>query len=92
MSVNKRKPIPTAQFRREAKKNIAELLTENWTEVMYCLLNDLPLAEKYCDHQLKGDLDDYRECHVKPDLLLVYAIRDDKLHLARLGSHSELFG
>lgn len=32
----KRKPVPTAQFKREAKKNLAELLTENWTEVMYC--------------------------------------------------------
>jgi mRNA interferase YafQ len=36
---------------------------------------------------------DYRECHVKPDLLLIYRKSDaDTLRLARLGSHSELFG
>lgn len=88
----KRTPTPTAQFKRDAKKHFATLLTENWTEVLYSLLNDLPLAEKYCDHSLKGELNDYRECHIKPDLLLIYAIRGDKLHLARLGTHAELFG
>jgi mRNA interferase YafQ len=35
----------------------------------------------------------YRECHVKPDLLLIYRKEgEDILRLARLGSHSGLFG
>ena len=87
-----RKPVPTSQFKREAKKNFADLLTAEWAEVLHGLLNDIPLPEKYRDHPLKGDLSDYCECYIKPDLLLIYAIRGQELHLARLGSHSELFG
>lgn len=45
------------------------------------------------DHDLTGDWIGYRECHIKPDLLLIYRkVGDDMLILARLGSHSELFG
>jgi mRNA interferase YafQ len=40
-----------------------------------------------------GDWQGYRECHIKPDLLLIYKKSDAAtLRLARLGSHSELFG
>ncbi|HMU31204.1 MAG TPA: type II toxin-antitoxin system YafQ family toxin, partial [Nitrospira sp.] len=43
-------------------------------------------------HDLSGDWAGYRECHIKPDLLLIYRKSDsDTLRLARLGSHSELF-
>jgi mRNA interferase YafQ len=56
-------------------------------------MNDEELPEKYHDHALSGDWFGYRECHVKPDLLLIYKKPDDKvLRLARLGSHSGLFG
>lgn len=62
-------------------------------EVLYKLINDEELPEKYRDHALSGDWSGYRECHVKPDLLLIYKKADeDTLRLARLGSHSELFG
>lgn len=62
-------------------------------EVLYKLINDEELPEKYHDHALSGDWSGYRECHVKPDLLLIYKKLDgDTLRLARLGSHSELFG
>ena len=49
------------------------------------------LEPKYKDHQLKGELKAYRECHVEPDWLLVYKKQDNKLYLAGLGSHSEVF-
>jgi mRNA interferase YafQ len=60
-----------------------------------------PLAEKYQDHDLSGEWSGYRECHIKPDLLLIYQKQEamknrkntnaqDALLLARLGSHSEL--
>ena len=53
--------------------------------------NTLPAARR--DHALTGSWKDHRECHVKPDLLLIYAKPDPQtLMLARLGSHSELFG
>jgi mRNA interferase YafQ len=57
------------------------------------LLVDQALPESSRDHALSGDWAGYRECHIKPDLLLVYRKADtDTLRLARLGSHSELFG
>ncbi|WP_304339060.1 type II toxin-antitoxin system YafQ family toxin [Campylobacter ureolyticus] len=51
------------------------------------------LDKKYLDHKLKNDFKDYRECHIKPDLLLVYRYFDDKLllYLYQIGSHSEIF-
>jgi len=55
------------------------------------LANDQPLAEKYRDHALSGDCKDHRDCHIKPDLVLIYRPPDaDRLQLVRLGSHSEL--
>lgn len=70
-------------------KNVGSLLPE----ILKLLLVDEPLPEKNRDHALSGDWTGYRECHVKPDLLLIYRKPDaDTLRLARLGSHSELFG
>jgi mRNA interferase YafQ len=49
--------------------------------------------EKHRDHGLSGEWIDHRECHLKPDLLLIYRKPDAEiLQLVRLGSHSELFG
>ena len=57
------------------------------------LATDVPLDARYEDHALVGEWAGYRECHLKPDLLLIYLLPDeDKLRLVRLGSHSELFG
>jgi mRNA interferase YafQ len=45
------------------------------------------------DHALSGDRENHRECHIWPDLLLIYSkTSPDVLRLVRLGSHSELFG
>ncbi|WP_369669939.1 type II toxin-antitoxin system YafQ family toxin, partial [Enterococcus faecium] len=61
--------------------------------VLAALATDTPLDPKYRDHDLSGDWAGYRDCHVKPDLVLIYAKPDDEtLRLARLGSHSEVFG
>jgi mRNA interferase YafQ len=59
--------------------------------VAYNLLCDNKLVEKYKDHQLIGKMKDFRECHIKPDLLLIYMIEDETLKLVDIGSHSELF-
>jgi mRNA interferase YafQ len=57
------------------------------------LLSDQVLPANSRDHALIGEWAGYRECHIKPDLLLIYRKADaDTLRLARLGSHSELFG
>lgn len=83
--------VPSNQFKRDVKKQWEILLTEEWTDVSWCLIHDEPMAEKYRDHQLTGNLKDYRECHIKLDLLLLYWIEDNEVKLARLGTHSELF-
>jgi len=59
--------------------------------VVGLLRNKKKLPEKYKDHALTGDYFGFRECHVKPDVLLVYDVDAEYLYLVRLGSHSELF-
>ena len=57
------------------------------------LANELPLAAKYRDHDLKGNYAGFRECHIMPDWLLIYRIdgNDLMLFLTRTGTHSDLF-
>jgi len=61
--------------------------------VVHLLVAAQDLPHLYRDHALVGDWSGYRECHLKPDLLLIYRKPDvETLRLARLGSHSDLFG
>ena len=80
-------------LKRESKGRYRATLSEDLKIVLKQLLNDMPLEPRFRDHYLIGDWVGYRECHIKPDLLLIYKPTDeDTLRLARLGSHSELFG
>lgn len=80
-------------YKREAKGQHRNTLDDSLSPVLGTLANDQQLEPRYRDHDLSGDWEGYRECHVKPDLLLIYRKSgDDLLRLARLGSHSELFG
>lgn len=89
-----RKINRTTAFNRDYKrvisgkyKNIEKLLTE----AIHLLLQDSPLPARFRDHSLTGNLYLFRECHIKPDLLLIYLKTPDELKLIRLGSHSDLF-
>lgn len=78
-------------LKREAKGPHRAVLAKDFTEIVRALANDEPLAEKYHDHALGGEWKDHRDCHVKPDLVLIYRKPDaEQLQLVRLGSHSEL--
>lgn len=55
------------------------------------LIEEKPLEPKYNDHPLKGNYVDTRECHIEPDWLLVYMIKDDSITFVRTGSHADLF-
>ena len=80
-------------YKRETKGRYRATLDEDFVPVLEALVSDKPLEPRHRDHELSGDWSGYRECHVKPDLLLIYKKPDkDTLRLARLGSHSELFG
>ncbi len=83
---------PTTQFRRDVKKQWDELISLDWATVIYYLINDHEIPKKYRDHALSGEWSGFRECHIKPDLLLIYETGEDSIQLVRLGSHSELFG
>ncbi|MFT8736824.1 MAG: type II toxin-antitoxin system YafQ family toxin [Zymomonas mobilis] len=88
-----RKVVLERQFKKDAKKNFLELVTPGWAEILNCLCQDLKLPEKYKDHALSGNWLGFRDCHVKPDLVLIYMKNGDEyVQLIRLGSHSELFG
>ena len=61
--------------------------------VLKAIVTDQPLEARHRDHELSGNWAGYRDCHIKPDLLLIYRKSGkDVLRLARLGSHSALFG
>ena len=81
------------QFKKDFKKvrNLPLLELKNIFEVISVLEKDMTLDIKYKDHELSGNWANFRECHIKPDLLLIYKINSDELQLARLGSHSDLF-
>jgi mRNA interferase YafQ len=66
----------------------------NLIEAIDFLSEGKPLPLGYKDHALKGDLKEFRECHIKGDLLLVYQIREKELVLVLvdIGTHSYLFG
>lgn len=63
------------------------------SEVVKMLQQQIPLPEKYRDHELVGTYKGHRECHIKPDWLLIYKIENNELilTLARTGTHSDLF-
>jgi len=85
----------TTQFKRDYKREKAgrhwSILDDSLLAVVKLLVADIPLPERNRDHPLTGDWKDHRDCHVKPDLVLIYRKPDDEvLQLVRLGSHSEL--
>jgi len=83
----------TSSFKKDYKK-LSTVDKKLLKEVITLLANGETLAEEYNDHKLIGNYLGCRECHLKPDLLLIYRINDNILELAltRVGSHSKLFG
>jgi mRNA interferase YafQ len=80
-------------FKREKRGHRRRDLEAVLTIGISLLAEDKPLPERNRDHALAGEWRDHRECHLKPDLLLIYRKPDvEVLQLVRLGSHSELFG
>jgi len=78
-------------YKRERKGRYGRTLERDLRDVLLLLLSDTPLPIRYRDHPLAGQWKDFRDCHVHPDLVLIYRQPDDQnLELVRLGSHSEL--
>lgn len=84
------------QFKRDYKRELKGLygktVADDLASVLRALVADAPLEPRYRDHPLRGSFAGYRDCHIRPDLVLVYGKPDaNTLQLVRLGSHSELF-
>lgn len=82
---------PSTTFYKDLKKHG---ISEPLLEVLTCLLSGEPIPAKYKDHPLQGNYKGFRECHIFPDVLLVYAYdKHDSniIKLVALDSHSNLF-
>ena len=89
--MNKR--VLTTQFVKDYRRALkSNLDISKLDTVMIDLVNGVALDIKYRDHQLRGNMSRYRECHIAPDWLLIYQISPGVVTFARTGSHSELFG
>ena len=87
----------TSRFKRDLKRELKgqykTTLEASLRMVILALASDEPLEPRHHDHPLTGEWEDHRDCHVRPDLVLIYRKPDEEtLQLVRLGSHSELFG
>jgi mRNA interferase YafQ len=85
----------TARFKRDYRREKfgrhGNKLDALLMEVVNLLADDTPLPRRNFDHTLSGEWNDHRDCHIRPDLVLIYRTPDDKsLELVRQGSHSEL--
>ena len=89
-----RTPVFSKRFKKELEKcrkrglNLAEIQA-----VMLKLINDEPLEVKHHDHPLAGNYVGCRECHIRPDWLLVYLLNDgeNSISFLRTGTHADLF-
>ncbi|MFM2340218.1 MAG: hypothetical protein RLZZ360_854 [Candidatus Parcubacteria bacterium] len=87
--------VETKRFKTAYKrvKNLKSFKKEVFVEVVTTLASGKKLSAKYRDHKLAGNLKDFRECHLAPDILLLYQIDDDLLVLVlvSVGNHAQLF-
>lgn len=82
--------VRTSQFKRDYKRhenNRKEVALIKNTIAL--LVSGAPLPPEYLEHQLRFEYKGCTECHIRPDLLLIYERTAEKLVLYRLGSHSE---
>lgn len=86
--------VPSNRFKKDLKLAIKRgYKIELLEEVVNQIAAGKILDEKYRDHLLTGDYGGFRECHITPDWLLVYQVRESELilFLSRTGTHSDLF-
>ena len=78
-------------YKREKTGRHSRNLDSALMDIVKMLAADVPLPHNNFDHPLSGEWVDHRDCHIKPDLILIYRKTDDEfLDLVRLGSHSEI--
>ncbi|CAG1020599.1 mRNA interferase toxin YafQ [Patescibacteria group bacterium] len=85
--------VLTSAFKKDYKRlnRSGQYQMQYLQDIVEKLANDNILDDKYRDHTLTGNWQDCRECHIKPDWLLIYQFKENELVLVRTGSHSDLF-
>ena len=85
------KIVKSNSFKKDFKK-LSNDEKSDTLNIILKLAKGEPLEEKYKDHQMVGELKSFRDCHVRPDLILIYKYNDIEveLYLLRIGSHSKL--
>lgn len=79
-------------FKKDLKKSEARGKDmQKIHEIIETLRKKKPLAPKHRNHKLKGNYAEFWECHIEPDWLFVYQIKNNALICARTGTHSDLF-
>jgi len=86
----------TLQYSKLYLKDIERCKRRHWKiEKLECIIRILEVGKilplSSFDHSLKGDYVSLRECHIQPDWLLIYRVKDNVVYLYRTGSHSDLF-
>ena len=84
--------VESSVFRRDVKRiKKRGLDLQKLSRIVQLLANRQPLPARHRDHQLIGNFGGCRECHIEPDWLLIYSVKDNQLALARTGTHADLF-
>lgn len=82
----------SGQFRKDYKKCSRRGFNMNLLKSVVAILAvPATLPQKNQDHDLKGNYNTFRECHISPDWLLIYRYNGEYLELSRTGTHSDLF-
>lgn len=88
------KVVYSSRFKRDYKRMVKRGCNEeDFRVVLNYLMKRESLPAKYRDHVLSGDFKGFRECHINPDWLLIYDVKDEELILVLVctGTHSDLF-
>ena len=87
--------VKTKRFKTAYKrvKQLQGFKKDVFEEVVTALANGKKLDKKHKDHKLTGQLKSFNECHLAPDILLLYQIDDDILilTLVSVGNHAQFF-
>ena len=95
--MNKYQILFSSQFKKDFKKYLRQPKEKEAIQSVISILAEegyLGIPQNVVPHRLKGEYKNYWECHVKPDILLIWKQTDEpdnEIALARVGSHSDLF-
>ena len=85
-------PVYSKQFSKDIKRIQKRKKSQNKLKVVIQkLVNGERLNPIYKDHKLIGNYKGRRECHLEPNWLLIYKIKEDEIIFERTGTHSDLF-